>query len=476
MAADLKIDDYGAFDRNSENNGGKEKNNLFKRFMSLFSNRFLVLAVIFSSFGVAILVMTARLQFSDYQKTISEGSTGVLRQYVSEAPRGDILDSKGLKLASSIEYNTVMIANAYLNDNELNALCLELSQLFDKYHCITVSELDQYFTMDPDPKFIKEEDKIRTWQSNSNLFALEDYSQGVIVTYSDKYVKTDPNVFFLYLRQKFNLDNRYTIEEAYRIVRIRYQIFTDNWAFIKGTPIKIATDVPEDLIKLFAEENYHYMGIVCGKGYARTYSPEALFSCHVLGYVGRISQTTFQDLSRFGYTNDDMVGKSGVESQMERYLHGDSGISPYNIWTKQGEEGMFVPSNYGVKPKAGATVNLTIDSKLQKVGTEALKQYINDAQVEEARNHTGYKTASSGAFVVMNVKTGAILAMASYPNYDPNDFILANYGDPQATEQVKYYLGLDEYAEMTAADLPLWNRAIMSMYDPTGSHASALWT
>ena len=133
MAADLKIEDYNAFDRNSDNSGKNDKNNLFKRFLSLFSNRYLVLALIFTSFGVAILVMTAKLQFSGYQKTLSEGTTGVLRQYVSEAPRGDILDSKGLKLASSIQYNTVMIANAYLNDKELNALCLELADLFSLY-------------------------------------------------------------------------------------------------------------------------------------------------------------------------------------------------------------------------------------------------------------------------------------------------------------------------------------------------------
>ena len=68
---------------------------------------------------------------------------------------------------------------------------------------------------------------------------------------------------------------------------------------------------------------------------------------------------------------------------------------------------------------------------------------------------------------MMNVNTGAVIAMGSYPNYDPNDFILANYGDEQAQEQVKYYLGVDEkYQEITANDLPLWNRAIMSMYAP----------
>ncbi|MDO4877452.1 MAG: hypothetical protein Q3987_08740, partial [Oscillospiraceae bacterium] len=179
MAADLKIEDYNAFDRNSDNERNNGKDSLIRRFLALFGNRYLVLSLIFCAFGVTILFMTAKLQFSDYQKNMSEGSTGVLRQYVSEAPRGDILDSKGLKLASTTEYNTVMIANAYLSDTELNALCLELSDLFQKYHCISLSELDQYFTMDPNPTFLKEEDKIRAWQSNSNLFALEDYAQGV---------------------------------------------------------------------------------------------------------------------------------------------------------------------------------------------------------------------------------------------------------------------------------------------------------
>ena len=357
-----------------------------------------------------------------------------------------------------------MLANAYLDDKELNALCLELSYLFDEYHCMVVSDLDQYYVLDPAARFVKDEEKIRLWQTDSNLFDLKDYSQGVIVTFSDDYVKTDPNVFFLYLRRKFNIDNNYTIEEAYRIIRIRYQIFSDNWAFIKGTPVKIASNVPDELIRIFEEQNYHYMGIVACKEYARNYTTEALYACHVLGYVGKISSVTYSDLAPFGYTSDDMVGKSGVESQMERYLHGSSGITPYNIWTKNGEDSLFVPQSYGVAPQEGATVYLTIDSRIQEVGIQALKEYILQ---EKESDVSGYKTASAGAFVMMNVNTGAVIAMGSYPNYDPNDFILANYGDEQAQEQVKYYLGVDEkYQEITANDLPLWNRAIMSMYAP----------
>ena len=463
MAGNL-IDDYGAFDNNAERGSKNDAGSLFKRFFSFLTNRYLVLGVGFVTFGVIILVMTTKLQFSDYQNTLSESSSGVVRQYVSQAPRGDIYDSRGVLLASTTEYNSVMLANAYLDDKELNALCLELSYLFDEYHCMVVSDLDQYYVLDPAARFVKDEEKIRLWQTDSNLFDLKDYSQGVIVTFSDDYVKTDPNVFFLYLRRKFNIDNNYTIEEAYRIIRIRYQIFSDNWAFIKGTPVKIASNVPDELIRIFEEQNYHYMGIVACKEYARNYTTEALYACHVLGYVGKISSVTYSDLAPFGYTSDDMVGKSGVESQMERYLHGSSGITPYNIWTKNGEDSLFVPQSYGVAPQEGATVYLTIDSRIQEVGIQALKEYILQ---EKESDVSGYKTASAGAFVMMNVNTGAVIAMGSYPNYDPNDFILANYGDEQAQEQVKYYLGVDEkYQEITANDLPLWNRAIMSMYAP----------
>ena len=462
MARNL-IEDYGAFDNNAERGGRNDAGSLIKRLFSFLTNRYLVLGAIFVAFGIVILIMTMKLQFSNYQNTLSESSSGIIRQYSSQAPRGDIYDSKGVLLASTTEYNTVMLANASLDDESLNELCLELSYLFDQYHCITVSELDQYFVLDPKARFVKSEEKIRLWQSDSNLFDLKDYSSGVIVTFSDDYVKTDPNVFFLYLRKKFSIDNNYTIEEAYRIIRIRYQIFMDNWAFVKGTPVKIATNVPDELIRKFEEQNYHYMGIVAGKEYARNYSSEALYASHVLGYVGKISSVTYTDLAPFGYTSDDVVGKSGVESQMERYLHGKSGITPYSIWTKDGENGLFVPQDYGVDPVAGATVYLTIDSHIQEVGTQALKEYI---LAQKENNTSDIKTASAGAFVLMNVNTGAVVSMASYPNYDPNDFILANYGDEQAKEQVKYYLGVDEYQEITAGDLPLWNRAIMSMYAP----------
>lgn len=455
-------------DFNSENISTKdknEKNNLFFSFVSAVTNRYFVLAGIFVVIGAVILFMTASLQFSGYQRTISSSSEGVQRQYVVSAPRGDIIDCNGVTLATSEEVNTLMLTNAYLEDDAFNSLCLELSYLLDEYNCNSVSALDDYFSIEPF-EFLKSENEIRLWQTNHNLFNLEDCTDGIIVTYSDNYVKTDPQVFFLYLRQLFEIDANYSDEEAYRIARIRYQVFQDNWSFTRGTPVDIAIDVPDELVTLLTEQNYHYMGIICGKSYRRVYTPLAQLSCHVIGYVGRISQESLATLTPYGYFNNDLVGQSGVESQMERYLHGQSGISSYSTWTADGVDGAFYPSFYGSPMQPGATVQLTIDSDLQRVGIEALKQYIEDAKIDEMNRQTGYKTANAGAFVMMNVNTGAVLAMGSYPNFDPNDFILSMYGDVQAEEQLQYYLGIGEYEEITSEDMPLWNRAIMSQYAP----------
>ncbi len=443
----------------------EEKHSILYYLSRLVSNRFFILSLLFCIVGAIILVRTASLQFSGYQKTLSESSEGVARQYTVAAPRGDIVDRNGVLLAGSQAVNTVMITNAGLDDDRLNALCLELSYLFDTYNCISIADLDDYFKVQPF-EFLKEEDDIRLWQTNRNLFNLTDYTEGIIVTFSDNYVKTDPQVFFLYLRHKFNIDENYTEDEAYRIIRIRYQIFQDNWSFLNGAPVKIATDVPDELITVFNEQNYHYEGIISAREYRRTYSPLAQLSCHVVGYVGNISQESLATLQKFGYSNEDLVGQSGVESQMERYLHGVSGTATYNTWTEDGADGVYFPASYGVDPVPGATVQLTIDSDLQRVGIEALKQYIEDAAEYERQEQTGYKTANAGAFVMMDVNSGAVLAMGSYPNFDPNDFILAMYNDVQAEEQLEYYLGLNEYEDITAEDMPLWNRAIMSQYAP----------
>ncbi|MBO4928666.1 MAG: hypothetical protein J5379_10530 [Clostridiales bacterium] len=466
MAKRINDDNLYVFDEDHvSSNSRPNSGDTVQKFWDFFTSRYFVLGLIFCIFGFLILFKTVSLQFSDYSKKISASSVGVSHQYVVPAPRGDIVDRNGRVIATSQEINVLMLANSGLDDEHLNSMCLELSYLLDQYNCVPVADLDDFFAVEP-YQFLKTDEEIALWQTNRNLFALKEPNPNTVVTYTDSYVKSDPKIFFLYLRRLFKLDESYNENEAYRIIRIRYQIYMDNWSFLTGTPVLIAKDVPEELIRYLMEQNYHFMGIIANKEYRRVYTPLAKVSSHVIGYVGKISQERLSELAPVGYLATDLVGQAGVEAQMERYLHGQYGEKPYNIWSTDEENGIFYDSNLGIDPLPGATVELTIDTNLQQVGINAIKDYIAAAVREEELHPKGYKTASAGAFVMMNVKNGEILAMGSYPDFDPNDFVLSMEGDVQAKVQVKYYLGIDEYQDITAVDMPLWNRAIMSMYPP----------
>jgi len=466
MANQIKDDGVYVFDQDHVDTGTVDKHTTAAAVRSFITSRFAVLGMILCTFGIIILVMTASLQFSSIKdRILTTSSNGVSRQYTVTAPRGSITDINGVMLASTKEVNTLMIASAGMTDPELNTMILDLSYLFDKYNVVPVADLPDYLTIDP-YTFQKPADEITAWQVSSNLFALKESTNTSVVTYTDKLVKSDPQIFFLYLRDLFKIDKSYSAQDAYRIAMIRYQIFSENWAFKIGTPVKIATDVPQELINSLLEQNYKYRGIIAGKDYRRVYSPQAEISSHVIGYVGKISQESFAKLSNLGYSLDDIIGQIGMEYQMERYLHGQSGTKAYNIWTKDQDTGAFFPENIGMDPVPGANVTLTIDTRLQKVAMDAIKQYIVDQAAAEAEAPTGLATASAGAVVALNVKTGAIITMVSYPNFDPNDFVLAMGDDVQAKEQIKYYLGLGDYKATTNDDKPLYNRAISAYYAP----------
>ncbi len=467
MANKINDDGVFVFDKEHSTEEVPNANSPAKSILAFLTSRYTIVGIIFWSFAVIIIIMTGSLQFSGDVTQALAADSGVSHQYTVTAPRGDIVDTNGVSLASSEQVNTLLLANAGLTDDDLNAMLLKLSYLFDQYNVETVDDLSNYLTINP-YAFQKDEDDIVSWQVSTNLFGLKETSTNPIVTSSDTFVKLDPQIFFLYLRSNaiFHIASTYSDDEAYRIAVLRYQIYEDRWAFQTGSPVKIATNVPQALIDQLLEQNYEYQGIIAGKEYRRIYTPLAETSSSVVGYIGKISQETLAKLQSFGYSADDVVGQQGIEAQMERYLHGQSGTKSYNIWTKDAEAGTFFSESIGVEPQAGATVRLTLDTRFQKVAMDALKKYIDDAAQDPAAKEKGYKTASAGAVVMMNVKTGAILSMVSYPDFDPMDFVLTMEGDAQAKEQVNYYLGLGDYAAITKEDKPLFNRAIQAQYAP----------
>ena len=164
-----------------------------------------------------------------------------------------------------------------------------------------------------------------------------------------------------------------------------------------------------------------------------------------MGRVGKIYAEEYEELKNEGYSYNDLIGKQGVELIAEKYLHGTDGTKnmEQNIngtVMKLAEDVPAVPGNYVV---------LTVDSDLQRVAEESLA-----ANIEKIRANGGSLSArkgadaNAGAAVVLDVKNGDILAMASYPTYD-----LSNFNKDYAM------LSQDK-------NRPMWNRALGGTYTP----------
>ncbi|HPL53639.1 MAG TPA: penicillin-binding transpeptidase domain-containing protein [Bacillota bacterium] len=205
----------------------------------------------------------------------------------------------------------------------------------------------------------------------------------------------------------------YSDEKAKKILAVKYLVGQNKYKAYE--PVEIAANVKKETRAEIEESRIFLPGVEIIQKPIRSYAGNE-FASHIIGYMGRIG-SELEELSKQGYTPQDLIGKSGIESSMEKYLKGTSG-------SKQIEVDVYgTPINTikEVDPIPGDTVFLTIDSKLQKIAEDSLSK-----TMEEIRNGIGksrqYVNATSGAAVAIDVNTGKILALASEPNYDPNLF------------------------------------------------------
>jgi penicillin-binding protein 2 len=436
----------------------EESTTIAVRILRFLRIRYNVLAIFFSIFGVLIFLSTALLQLGPAPDILTEEvRTGASREQIIKAPRGNIVDRFGVPLAVSENINVLYLCDAGLDNDRLNAMLLELSTYLESHGVAYIDPLSDYLQIQPF-RFVRSEDETIAWQTNRNTFNLVEPVTDRAGDFRDKkYAKTDPEIFFNYLRYTlFDIDPTYAAADVYRILRFRYAIYQNRWSFSNGKPIEIARGIDDSVIKVLEEQNYRFTGILSGVESERRYLPDARLLGHVIGYMGAISSSEFDELKESGYTINDMVGKSGVEQFAERYLHGSDGSRPYNILTARGDDETYFPDSAGKAPVSGNDIMLTIDLELQRIAVESLKRNIDFIKKNPKDQNKG--DADSGAVVMIDVHTGETLVMASYPSFDPNDFILSRYDDEREARMVQ---------DLTnTKDKPMLNRAIMEIYAP----------
>lgn len=173
-------------------------------------------------------------------------------------------------------------------------------------------------------------------------------------------------------------------------------------------PVKIATRVPPEVVTRIEEQRLELPGVVIDIEPQRQYPSGSILS-HVMGYVRQINQEQLAKHQAEGYRMGDPFGQSGLEYTYEKFLRGQDGGRQVEV------DSMARPvRDLGVKePVPGNNLILTIDQKVQKAAEEALDRSSKLAISQ------GYAEARAGAAVALDVNTGAVLAMASYPSYDP---------------------------------------------------------
>lgn len=396
---------------------GKEKNNRI---------RYNIITILVYLIGIVLLAQLFNLQIihgAEYRET---SNVRLTRESVLKADRGNIKDNTGTLLARVEAQNTIVLYKTKVNNQVLNDTILRLINLLSKNG-------DKYvdnFLMDVNPYRFKltEEESQKKWKKVNNIN--EDATAEETFNYfKNKYEITTDNV-----------------EDARKIMAIRYEISYQGYSNTKS--IQIAQNISRNTLLEIKERNSDFPGVEITEEPKRVY-PLGNTASHIIGRIGRIEEEELKG-NEDTYDQNDIIGKSGIEYVFEEFLKGKNGVKQIDMDV----EGTITNEYIAKEAVAGNDVILTIDSKLQATAEQALKN-----NIERIANGAFGKAspADAGVAVVLNVKTGEVLAMASNPDYDPSAFV---NGIDENTWN--YYINGDTK--------PLENKAISAMYSPGSTY------
>lgn len=403
--------------------------------------------------SVLLLVMFSAIlcfySFRLYSLQIIEtdGNTDNTTTYTTltrvKAARGDILDRNGNLLVGNrasydLVFNHYVIKSADNTNDHLYKLiqkCRELGIAYTDHFPVTLQTPFEY-TLNQQSS---------SWQNHFKSFMV------------DRSLDSDMSAPLLVetLRSRYKIPEDWSDEDARAVIALRYEFDLrgitnlSNYIFIE--------DVSEEDLATLLELNIP--GLMVEASTVREYY--TTYAAHILGSVGAIDADEWDEYDELGYAMDAYVGKSGFEQAFESDLHAVDGtrvdvvdkdgtiISQYYANKYDSETGELIGKQ---EPVAGNNVETTIDLELQIAAEDALDTVMKRLTDPNQNTSGDGLDAEGAAVVVMEVKTGQILAMASYPTFD-----LATLNE--------------HYADIENADFaPLFNRALSAAYPPGSTY------
>lgn len=428
--------------------------------------------IIFVLLGVSLYDLTIVHGDEYYEKSISNR----IKKIELEAPRGEILDRNGKLLATNKIGFTVELNSGLIPAEQFSEIAIKMIDFLNEQgesHIefpIFIENGVYKYRFDENIKdWLLSNGYDETWTAkevfedirSANYIdeALSDYEAYRILFNQGKYmpISTAKMLFldeiykttFLKMygleadisasdafkkirsRSEFRIDEKYSDEDAYKILIFRHTI--KEQGYLKYEPIVVSPSVSKETAVLVQEKGFDFPGLSIVYDTIRTY-PNTTSAAHILGYMGKIATEAEIEtyVKQLGYKQNQIIGKTGIEGVYEEALRGINGykyieVDVYGKYVTDVDENAYGLDEQG--SVAGKDITLTIDLDLQRVLETSLEKALFCLQTGTTYEspwgnyqYSKYANAETAAGVVIDVKTGEVLASASYPSYDLNLF------------------------------------------------------
>ncbi|MGN1120150.1 MAG: peptidoglycan D,D-transpeptidase FtsI family protein, partial [Oscillospiraceae bacterium] len=395
------------------------------KFQVFLRTMILVAVVVIASFLCGIKLL--QMQLADGAKYLSmTKSTRVATQEI-EAARGKIADSSGNILnTNKMVYNVNLQYSSLVpgTENEIiyRVLTILIKNGEEWNESLPVTKTEPYSFLDG------KDSAVEALKENLNI--------GV-------YSTVENVIYQLY--DQYEISDKYDEQMRRYIAGVRYEMQIKDFSF--KNKYVLATDISEETVHELKELGTLLSGVDITESWERVYLDGDL-APHIRGTVGAISADKYAELKDSGYTLNDVLGLSGVELALEDELRGTRGVRTIT----RSSDGVELKDEVTEEPAAGHSVMLTIDSDYQRMVQDIVQYYLDflhgpyyttahDAQMRGTECYTG-------GVVVLDVKTGGVLACVSQPGYDINDYI-------------------NDYNEVMSREYsPVFNRALNGTFRP----------
>ena len=373
-------------------------------------------AVIITVFAIRLI----KLQLIDgdmYSDIVFAGST---KEVTVKSTRGEIFDVDGNPFVVNETAYDIIIDRAYISSDRTNEVVLALTNRLSSEGVEWIDTLPISTTQ----PFVFLENRQNDTARLQRFLELQSYStvENCIDALIDLYALED-----------------YSLDEARIIAGVRYEMSKKGYNI--STPYTFAKGVSSALAFSIEEDTKNFAGIYTSEVAVRKYTDGTL-APHILGSMGPIYENETEQYKELGYDLSDYVGKGGIEKLLESSLKGKNGSREVSL----DYSGRVIEVSEKLAPECGYSVYLTLNQKLQRATQDALANQIK-AMASSSEPKYGSQ-AKGGSAVAVSVKTGDILAMATYPSYDISTFN-------------------EDYYELINNDLdPLINRALQGLYAP----------